>query len=196
MPGLHTEAHETKQITQKENNMSRIQPVTNQNASEEVAAIFAEIKGAFGMVPNLFRTAAQHPPLLIANWNKVKALMTQGALSRKLKESIALVVSRDNSCGYCVAAHTGALKAIGIRQEEIDALENDLEKTSFSLKEKALLGFARKANKEPRNLTDQEFVALREAGASEAEIVEALGVMELFAGFNRFLDALQVDIDF
>lgn len=175
--------------------MNRIQLVTNQSANQEVAAIFAEIKRAFGMVPNLFRTAAQHPPLLIANWNKVKALMTQGQLPRKLKESIALVVSSDNSCNYCVAAHTGALKAIGVTQGEIDALETDLQKTSFTVKEKALLGFARKANKEPRNLTDQEFATLREAGATDAEIVEALGVMELFAGFNRFLDALQVDLD-
>ncbi len=176
--------------------MRRIQLVTDQNANAEVAAIFAEIKGAFGMVPNLFRTAAQHPPLLVANWNKVKALMTQGQLPRKLKEAIALVVSSDNSCSYCVAAHTGALKAIGVSQEEIAALENDLQKTTFTMKEKALLGFARKANKEPRSLTDQEFASLREAGASEGEIVEALGVMELFAGFNRFLDALQVDLDF
>jgi hypothetical protein len=37
---------------------------------------------------------------------------------------------------------------------------------------------------------------LKGFGATDAEIVEALGVMELFAGFNKFLDSLHVDIDF
>jgi alkylhydroperoxidase family enzyme len=37
---------------------------------------------------------------------------------------------------------------------------------------------------------------LRQVGASDAEIVEALGVMEVFTSFNKFLDSLQVDIDF
>jgi len=37
---------------------------------------------------------------------------------------------------------------------------------------------------------------LRDAGATDGEIVEALGVMEVFTSFNKFLDSLQVDIDF
>jgi YD repeat-containing protein len=52
------------------------------------------------------------------------------------------------------------------------------------------------ANRKPHAVTDAQFHALREAGAEDAEIVEALGVMEVFAAFNRFLDTLQVDIDF
>ncbi|PJB30954.1 MAG: peroxidase, partial [Deltaproteobacteria bacterium CG_4_9_14_3_um_filter_65_9] len=30
----------------------------------------------------------------------------------------------------------------------------------------------------------------------DAEIVEALGVMELFTAFNKFLDSLEVALDF
>jgi len=45
-------------------------------------------------------------------------------------------------------------------------------------------------------LDEEEFQALKGLGATDAEIVEALGVMELFAGFNKFLDSLHVDIDF
>ena len=74
-------------------------------ADPHVEPIFKEIEGAFGKVPNLFRTYAQFPPLLEANWNKVKAVMMGGSLSRQLKEAIAVLVSRDNGCDYCVAAH-------------------------------------------------------------------------------------------
>lgn len=47
--------------------MPRIAPLDPQNARDETADIFREIKAAFGMVPNLFRTSAHYPPLLGAN---------------------------------------------------------------------------------------------------------------------------------
>jgi uncharacterized peroxidase-related enzyme len=174
--------------------MARILPAVPQTPN--VATIFQEIEGAFGRVPNLFSTYANHPPLLQANWNKVKAVMMEGSLRRKTKETIAVLVSRDNSCSYCVAAHTGALRAIGVTDEELAAIEEDLDKADFSAKEKALINFARKANREPLRIPDEGFAELRRTGATDAEIVEALGVMELFTSFNKFLDSLEVDIDF
>lgn len=174
--------------------MSRIDPVPS--PPQNVAAIFQEIEGAFGRVPNLFKAYAHHPPLLQANWNKVKAVMMEGSLSRKVKETIAVLVSRDNSCSYCVAAHTAALRSIGVTNEEISAIEEDLDKAEFTAREKALIRFARKANREPLRIPDVEFVALRGTGATDAEIVEALGVMELFTAFNKFLDSLEVELDF
>lgn len=174
--------------------MSRIK--SPEAVSEETKRILDEIIGAFGMVPNLFKTYAHYPPLLEANWNKVKAVMMQGSLSPKAKQAIAVLVSKDNACQYCIAAHTGALKSIGVSDEEISQIEKDVEKADFSTKEKALISFARKANRDPLRISDPEFEMLRQVGASDAEIVEALGVMEVFTSFNKFLDSLQVDIDF
>lgn len=55
--------------------MSRIQPPDSGTISGQAEEIFKEIEAGFGMVPNLFKTYAHHPPLLEANWNKVKAVM-------------------------------------------------------------------------------------------------------------------------
>lgn len=176
--------------------MARIDPGTIESTNPDVSAVFAEMQSAYGTVPNLFRTYACCPPLLEANWNKVKALMMGGVLDRKVKEGIAVLVSKDNSCAYCVAAHTMALRSIGVSEEEIAALEEDLQKAGFSPKEEALMQFARRANLAPREVTEPEFQVLRQLGATDAEVVETLGVMELFTGFNKFLDTLQVDIDF
>jgi len=176
--------------------MPRISVVEKNEVSGDVKEIFTEIEGAFGMVPNLFKTYSHFPPLLRANWDKVKALMMQGNLSRKTKEAIAVLVSKDNSCSYCVAAHTAALKSIGVTEAEIEVIENDIEKSDFTEKERALITFVRKANKDPNKITDEEFALLRKAGANESEIVEALGVMELFTAFNKFLDSLNVEVDF
>jgi len=176
--------------------MTRIAPLTSQPDDPIVSPVFAEIEAAFGMVPNLFRTYAHHPPLLQANWEKVKAVMMAGSLRREVKETIAVLVSKDNSCSYCVAAHSAALKSLGMTAEQIAALEGSLDAADFDAKEKALIHFAREANRNPLAITDAEFQVLRQAGAQDAEIVETLGVMEVFTSFNRFLDSLQVDIDF
>ena len=168
-----------------------IDPAT---AESQVQEIFAEINTAFGRIPNLFKTYAHHPPLLDANWNKVKRVMVEGVLARKVKESIAVLISKDNSCRYCIAAHEGALQSIGIDPEEIRLIETDLDRADFTSKEKALIKLARKANSAPLQVADDDIATARTAGATDAEIVEALGVMELFTSFNKFLDTLQVDL--
>jgi len=176
--------------------MVRISILEKDETSKDVQEIYAEIEDAFGKIPNLFKTYAHFPPLLKANWNKVKEIMMQGNLRRKTKEAIALLVSKDNSCAYCVAAHTAALKSIGITEKEINIIENEIEKSMFTEKEQELITFARKANKDPNGITDKEFGKLKKAGASDSEIVEVLGVMEIFTAFNKFLDSLNVEIDF
>lgn len=175
--------------------MAHIVPLDPIHAAGETADIFREIASAFGMVPNLFRTSAHHPPLLRANWSKVKAVMMEGSLNRRVKETIAVLVSKDNGCDYCVAAHRAALCATGLSPEAIAGIMEDPDKGDFTEKEKGLIGLARQGNQAPRHISDETFRALRQQGASDAEIVEALGVMELFVGFNRFLDSLQVDLD-
>ncbi len=174
--------------------MNRINTIAPGAAPPEVEAIYAEIKQAFGMIPNLFKTYAHHPPLLEANWYKVKRVMMEGVLSRKTKEGIALLVSKDNGCKYCVAAHSGALKAIGTSDEEIQKIDTDLATADFTEKERALINFARQANRAALEASDADFVRLQQVGASDGEIIEALGVMELFTAFNKFLDVLDVEL--
>ena len=118
--------------------MSRIATVDPASVDSQVEEIFAEIHAAFGRIPNLFKTYAHHPPLLEANWYKVKRVMMEGVLPRKVKESIAVLISMDNSCSYCIAAHEGALQSIGVSSEEIKIIETDFENAEFSQKEKAL----------------------------------------------------------
>ena len=154
-------------------------------------AVFAEIEQAFGFVPNLFTAYGAYPPLLAANWAKVRATLLQGALRREVKETIALLVSKDNACVYCIDAHTAALQMLGFSPQAIAAMENTLADANFSTREQALIDFARRASREPaRVAADLDKLLAQEIPM--AEIVEALGVMELFAAFNRFADALGI----
>jgi uncharacterized peroxidase-related enzyme len=172
-------------------------PLPETTEQKETLEVFKDIEATFVRVPNLFRAYALYPPLLAANWGKFKALMAQrGQLDPRVKETIALLVSQDNGCAYCIAAHTAGLKSLGLSEAAIKSIKEDLDATEFSPKEKALITFARQANRAPLQISDEMFAHLRRVGTSDEEIIETLGVMELYTAFNKFLDALHIDIDF
>ncbi len=101
----------------------------------------------------------------------------EGGLSRKVKETIAVLVSKDTGCDYCVGAHSAALSSIGLSREAISGVTEDLDSGGFTAREKALIGIARKANLTPLRIGEEQFQASRKLGVTDTEIVEALGVM-------------------
>lgn len=176
--------------------MSKVLPINKDESPKEVIEIFTEIEKAFGKLPNLFKAYSHYPPLLKANWEKVKAVLMQGSLSPKTKQAIAVLVSKDNSCNYCVAAHRQALRSLGVTDAELQQIENDIEHADFTKKELALINFARMANSSPLKTTDDDVANVLNAGATKSELIEALGVMEVFTSFNKFLDSLNIELDF
>ena len=176
--------------------MARIRALEKKSVSEAVLPIYEEIEKVFGRVPNIFKTYAHFPALLEANWEKLKALMMGGSLRREVKEAIALVVSDANACQYCIAAHGLALQKLGFGRQRIDALLKNMKGAGFQPKEVKLIQLAQRSTRDANSVTDNDIEELRRLGWSEGEIVEAQGVMELFTGFNKFLDSLAVDIDF
>lgn len=174
--------------------MKRIKLIEKDEASDEVKAIYKDIEAAFGMVPNLFKTYAHFPALLLVNWEKTKVLLMGGELPRELKEQIAVVVSAANSCKYCVASHSMALSMMGFSQERIDDLTKNIESPQITPRDKKILEYARKATLTPHKITDAETNELKSLGLTDSQIVEVLGVMELFTGYNKFLDSLAVPL--
>lgn len=122
--------------------------------------------------------------------------MLQGKLRRKVKEAIASVISYDNQCNYCVAAHSAALRSLKMSEPEIAALFENILPDDFTEKEAALIKFARKANQNWHRIGGADLKVLVDLGVEEAEMLEAIGTMELFIAFNRFADVMGVETDF
>lgn len=176
--------------------MPRLKPLNSNEVSPDVQDVFAEIEQGFGAVPNLFKTYAHYPPLLQANWEKMKATMETGQLPAKLKQTIALLVSQDNSTDYCIKAHSQILLDMGLAETELEQIRSgNLEKVGFSDKEIKLVELMRQVNHDPNHISDAEFEAVKQAGVSDPELLEAYGVMETFVGFNKFLDSLEVELE-
>jgi len=166
-----------------------------EGGSDEVEAIFDEIRSAMGSVSNMFRAYARHPAVLAATWNRVKSVMLQGTLAPTLKEAIAVVISHDNACTYCVEQHSRHLESMGFDVEEIRRLLADPLAGRFTPKERSLLALARQANGDPHGASVETLNTARRAGADDLEIIEALAVMELFTSLNRFLNTLDIPLE-
>lgn len=93
------------------------------------------------------------------------------------------------------AAHSAALKRLGVPKAKVMALLGELGRAGLSEKERALLEFTRTASVDPHKVTERDVSRLRDL-FPDTELVEALGVMEVFTSFNKFLDCLDVDMDF
>lgn len=177
--------------------MPHLRPLREDEVSPDVRAIYAEIEQEFGgRVPNLFKTYAHHPPLLKANWDKVKATLNSGQLSPKLKQTIAVLVSQANRTQYCVKAHSRTLLTMGLGETDLAAiLQGHLAAVGFSDREIKLVELMLAVNADANGIPDGTFQQIKALGISEAELVEAYGVMELFVAFNKFLDSLEVEFE-
>jgi len=97
-------------------------PYIDEDAAEgTVKEVFDEIKASRNLarVPTFWRAIAHQPDYLRHEWDKLKAIMSNGVIDRKVKEMIAVAVSATNNCDYCLQSHTDMLRALGTSDAEL-----------------------------------------------------------------------------
>lgn len=77
---------------------------------------------AFGFVPNLMSTIAAGNPDVVAAYLAASDALAKSALSAKEQQVVMLAASAYNDCHYCTAAHRTAGKAMGVTQDDLDAI--------------------------------------------------------------------------
>lgn len=172
--------------------MTRVSPILPANATEPVAGLFDEIKGAFGVVPKMFQVTANSPAALKSMWGAFSALGA-GTLDAKLGEQIAVAIANTNSCAYCLSAHTALGRKAGATQEEMNAAQVG---TSTDPKTAAALAFALALVEKRGQVSDADVTAVKHAGFGEGEIVEIVAHVALNLFTNYLNVALEVPNDF
>jgi len=172
--------------------MSRINVVTQENADTEQKALLDAIQGKLGMVPNFLGILAHSPDALRA-FLGLHGIAEQGQLDPQTRERIALAVAQENSCEYCLSAHTAIGRKAGLSGSEMQA---NRAGTSEDSRAAAAVTFANALNTHLGDVTQAELNAVREAGYSEAEIVEIITHVGMNILTNLIGKASHVDIDF
>lgn len=112
-------------------------------------------------------------------------LMTFVHIDPALIDQAGLVVSQDNSCRFCFGAQRAFMRVLGMSEQRIARLEQDLLTGDFNPRERAALDFARRVSQSKPLAAEADLVPLREAGFSEDEIIELAGLVGLHLFLNR-----------
>jgi uncharacterized peroxidase-related enzyme len=159
-----------------------------ESATRPTAEIYSQIKKANGNVPNAFAAIGAHGPAAL------KAVLAAGTLSKRDQETIKLVISDVAGCDYCVAAHSLLGKLAGLKPDELKKIRNG--EPTGDAKRDALIRFVRTLAQTSGTVSDDDFVAIKAAGYSDAQLVEislAFATTVFTNVFNRINDT---DVDF
>jgi len=179
--------------------MAYIKTVPKEEAQSPLKELYQEIEDTIGFnkIPNAFTAASIDYDITKWVWQGAKNIvLSDSSIPRHLKEAIALVVSKNNACKYCVGAHNMMLKAIGFDSKKIEELNIDYQSSSLSEKEKAVLDLALKVSNESYKILEKDHENLRtKYGMTDRQILEVITIASFFNFINRFVDALGVELE-
>lgn len=113
----------------------------------------------------------------------------RGGLSRAERELGATAASVVNGCVYCASVHAGRYVALTKDAEVIKAVFAG-EEAGLSARAQAIARFAALLSASPPAASQAEVQALRDAGLSDAEILDLILAVALFGWANRLMHTL------
>ena len=139
-----------------------------------------------GELGEIFKLLALDEKIYFATDGMIqKYLLDETTLSYDIKESIALLISKENGCKMCVDVHKSISKMLGLSEERIEEVLEGVESINTSEAEKALLNFCIKASKKDNyKILKEEIDSLKTFGFSDVQIVEAVSITGYFNYIN------------
>lgn len=114
-------------------------------------------------------------------------------LDTRLVETLALVVSQDNSCRYCFAAHRVLMRFSGVSERAIRRLEHDLLTNELPEPEQRAIAFARQLSRSTPLVTGADLERLRGAGWTDGAVREMALAIAAMIALNRYSTFLALD---
>ncbi len=147
---------------------------------------------ATGRIPGLHGTMADAPPLLHAYQVAHKAFLDT-SLTDEEKTVVWQAVNVEQSCHYCVPAHTGIAKLMKVDDAITDALRNETPLPTAKLE--ALRTFTLLVVRNRGFVSDADTQAFLDAGFSTTNILEViLGVAQkVMSNFTNHFAQTPVD---
>lgn len=170
--------------------------IEEHEATGEVAQIYDAVKREMQMpfVLNILKAIAASPDMLAFQWEMTKAYNTHLSLPQSLVGMIGYTISTNNNCTYCSVLSELSCRSLGIEEETLDRLVEDLGSVNPQ-RVQAIIEFALKVAGDPKSLVRSDYDKVRDQGISDEEIVEIIFVSAMSAFLDTLADALQIDVD-
>jgi len=172
--------------------MPRISRLTRSEVEPKLVPVYDRFLHERGNVPYFFRTVAHRPEIMLTMAEHMKAVLSTGTLSTKLKELVVVRTSQLNCTAYCLASHTALALKFGWSPEHLEAVKQWQDSSLFTDAEKAAIHLAEVMTLQSHEYSDADMAHLR-SFYSEGEVVELMAAIGLFNYFNRFNNMLQME---
>lgn len=168
---------------------------TDTTAPEAARETLSQAQSAFGFVPNLIGVMAESPALAKA-YLSISGLFDQTSLSPTERQTVLLTVSHENSCGYCMAAHTTVAQMSRVPQDIVEALRTGQELPDARLE--ALRRFTLAVVRERGWVDEAEVQSFLAAGFSKENVFDVvLGVgMKTLSNYTNHIADTPIDAAF
>ncbi len=173
--------------------MARVRDIEIDEAPAALRPLYRRIEEEFGPFLSQAKVFAHRPPILEHLMGMALELNREGVVPVRYLEIGILAVSKLNECRYCVAHHAPRLVDTGLPMATALAiLEPDcpgLDETDRLVRD-----YAVQVTTDSKRVSDTMFAALRER-FDEAQIVELTTRIAMCGFYNRFNEALRLDIE-
>ena len=161
---------------------------TVESAPAGSVATLQTVKKSVGFIPKLYGILAESPTS-VESYFQLAKLLEHSVLTPAEQEAIAVVVSVENNCAYCVAVHSFLARNYKVEEAEIAALRSS--KAPSNTKLRALANFTRAVVRERGNAGDAVIKELTAAGYHNQhalEVVQIVAATTLSNYTNRLAD--------
>ncbi|SQF98808.1 alkylhydroperoxidase AhpD domain-containing protein [Paucimonas lemoignei] len=139
-------------------------------------------------VSDYYLTLAHEPEVLRQRSLAFNAIMyAPGGLSRAERELASTVVSRINQCVYCASVHAQRFEQLAKRNDVIAQIFSDPQTAGTTDREKAIVQFSIDLTLDPAALTAEHIQPLRAQGLDDAQVLDLIHAISIFAWANRLM---------
>ena len=160
------------------------------NASNYLKVVNEKI----GFVPNVLKAFSNFPKQFEGFTKLYNSIMLgESGLSKLEREMIAVTVSSENQCFYCLAAHGATVRELSQDPQLGERLASNFEAANLSKKHKTMLLFARNLTRNPSTVNEEDRLALNKVGFNDRDIWDISLVIGFFNMTNRLAIASEME---
>jgi uncharacterized peroxidase-related enzyme len=171
--------------------ISRLGVPNEQTLPEDIQALFADMRAKPGFVPNVYQAYSLRPQQLRGFIALYDSIMNEDSgLTKAEREMIAVAVSAQNHCFYCLISH-GAVLRIRAKDELLaDTIAANYRAAELTPRQRAMLDLAVKVTEDSAAVCDRDIAELRDHGFTDEDIMDIIQTAALFNYSNRVASAL------
>jgi uncharacterized peroxidase-related enzyme len=174
--------------------MSWIEEIGVDEADGTLGELYGELVKKRGKVSNILKVHSLNPEALRDHLDLYMTLMFgKSGLSRLEREAIAVVVSANNECEYCVNHHTESLRHYVDDEDVLSLLATADGLETLEPRLSNIVRYAEKLTNAPGAMTESDLGELRAENLSDKDILDVTLIVGYFNFVNRIAVGLGVE---